>query len=735
MRRRLGQSLLAIAITFGPMVAVAPPASAVHVIDVAITAPQAEGLRYESHSVFTLDLAAHAVHVQVAITVTNQQPSYTSGNIIHQFYFPQIGVPVLSEATNFAATRDNGTALSVAPEDTPSPRVKIAAVTLKPALYYPQSQAIEFDYDLPAQPPRSQGLTRVNDAFSSFIAFGYGDPGMTSVQIKVPSSLDAEIVGVDMTRVLQGDQIVFNADGIDDPNTWTAAVDAHNDAQLVQKEETVDGQRIVIKGWPDDPQWVDFVDGQLKKGLLELEKLIGQPWPDSTKDLTVTETAAPYLYGYAGWYNPLKNAIDIGDELDPVVVLHEIAHTWFNKDVFVDRWISEAFAEEYATRALEKTGEPLKAPDPITPDAAGSVKLNDWGKPRLQDSESIDEEHFGYTASWTVLRKVTDEVGMDAMARVVDAAKRKLIAYQGHPAAEQLTTTTDWKRLLDLLEEVGGSKNASDLFKSYVIGLSDAELFLRHADAQTSYQKFVDASGDWSAPLAVRSAMSEWEFARATRLIGDAEQVQRTRDQIADTLRPLGRAVPPTLRQHYESQGGADLQPLIDEANQVLDASHHIVDANSAVHSGHGIAGTFGLLFAGADDKVHKAESALEKGDTAAAISLADSAHRQANDATKAGVTRMVILLLVAAAAYAMWTWGRPFALRTVHSRAEKKRKARDAALPAALPAAWPEWATPLPPEYTSAPPQHPPYPPPVAPQPPPDPSAGGPEAQDGDGF
>ena len=33
--------------------------------------------------------------------------------------------------------------------------VKFVGVDLKPALYYPQSQHIEFDYDLPAQPPRS----------------------------------------------------------------------------------------------------------------------------------------------------------------------------------------------------------------------------------------------------------------------------------------------------------------------------------------------------------------------------------------------------------------------------------------------------------------------------------------------------------------------------------------------------------------------------------------------------
>jgi hypothetical protein len=222
--------------------------------------------------------------------------------------------------------------------------------------------------------------------------------------------------------------------------------------------------------------------------------------------------------------------------------------------------------------------------------------------------------------------------------------------------------------------------------------------------------------------LAIRSAMGQWEFSRAASLTSDAEQVLHTRDQIADTLRPLGRSVPATLQQHYESQGGSDLQPVIDEANRDLEAAHHIVDANSAVHAGHGPLGSFGLLFAGANDKVKHAERALENGDAAGAIKLADSARLQAKDATKAGVIRLVVLLLVIAAAYAMWTWGRPFAHRKIEARAEKKRAET---VQAAVAAAWPEWAPPPPP-----------YPPPAPPETaPPDPSSGGATAPEQEEF
>jgi hypothetical protein len=726
MLRRVGQGVLAIALAFGPLLVTASPGAAMPEVAVAVTAPNAQGLRYESHSVYTLDLAAHAVHVQVAITVTNQQPSTTSGGIVRQYYFPRIGVPVLSEATNFSATRDTGASLNVSPEDTPSPLVKIAAIDLKPALFYPQSQSIEFDYDLPAQPPRSDGVTRINDAFSSFIAFGFGDSGITSVHIVVPASLTTDVVGVDMRREVHGDQATYIADAIDDPDVWTAAVDARNDAQLVEKEATVDGQRIVIKGWPDDQPWVDFVDGQLKKGLPELQQLIGQPWPDTTKDLTVTETAAPYLYGYAGWYDQIKNSIEIGDRLDALVVLHEISHTWFNTDLFTDRWVNEAFANEFASRALEKGGEPLESPGLVASDGPSAFKLNDWGKPRLQDSATLEEERFGYDASWMILRTISTEVGMDALKKVVDSASHRLLAFQTPTSADKSPTTPTSRDLLDLLEEIGGSKQATTLFTQYVITLDQASSLLERDSARTAYHQFADSSAGWGPPLAIRSAMSMWNFKHAIELIPDAQAILMTRDQIAETLRPLDRSVPAVLQQHYESDGELNLNAVADEANRDLDAAHHIVDANDAVHSSHGIVGTFGLLFAGANDKVSEAENALDKGDATLAISLADSARRQSKDATKAGIIRLVILLAVIATGYALWTWGRPFARRTLEVRAAKKQAAR-----APTPPPWPEWATPVPPYYPPAPPLPPPPPPLPHEIASPDPSSGGPPTQE----
>jgi len=655
MASRIGRALLGLVLATGPALVSVPQATAMPVV--AVAAPTDNGLRYESHSTFTVDLAATAVHVQVAITVTNQQASQTSGSFVRQFYFPRVGVPVLSEATHFSATKSDGSALDVQVDDTEDARIKIAAVDLRPDLYYQQTQSLEFDYDLPTQPPRSVGITRVNSAFASFIAFGHGDSGITSVQIKVPASLDSEIVGADMKRETQGDQTVFTADNLDDPDSWTAAVSARDDSRLVQREDTVDTRTILVKAWPDDPQWADFVEQQLRVGLPTLKELVGQPWPDESKPLSVIETVAPYLYGYAGWFNPLDNTIEVGDALEPIVILHELSHTWFNRDLFRDRWVNEAFANEFAARAIEKAGQPLQSPDLVAADSPGAFRLNEWGTPKFQDATTSDQERFGYNASWTILRQLDDEIGINGLEKVIDAAAHHRIAYQGAVPAEEIPGAADWRRLLDLLEEVGGSKQAEQLMSQYAVSLSDASTIAERDKVRAAYHRFVDGSAGWGAPLTIRRALAAWNFDRVSELLPRAEDVLHTRDQIATTLQPIGLPVPEGLEAHYASADAADLEAITDETNRDLDAARHLVDADHAVHAGHNVIAQLGLLFGGADDNLANAKTALARSDPNATIASADRARAIVNGATTAGLLRILFVLLTLAAYCALLAW------------------------------------------------------------------------------
>jgi hypothetical protein len=62
--------------------------------------------------------------------------------------------------------------------------VAVAVVDLVPDLDYGQTTHFRLTYDLPHR--RARPATVINAAFATFAAFGYGDPGLTSFEIRVP---------------------------------------------------------------------------------------------------------------------------------------------------------------------------------------------------------------------------------------------------------------------------------------------------------------------------------------------------------------------------------------------------------------------------------------------------------------------------------------------------------------------------------------------------------------------
>ena len=445
-----------------------------------------EGLRYEAHVVYDLDVAARAVHVALDVTVTNETPDVVSGGVISERYYPVAVVAVLAEATNFVAIKDDGRELGVEIEPTDSELYSFVLVDLAPDLFYPNSQTFRLTYDLPSQAPRSPGLTRINEAFATFTAFVLGDPGITSVQIQMPPGYEVELVGSEMVESEYGGKVIYTADPIADPDAWQVSVAARDDSKLVGHSVEVLDHEVEIQAWPDDQPWADFVDAQLADGLPVLQDLIGQPWPEAADDLTVIETVSPYLYGYAGWYRPDDDVIEIGDELDAIVVLHELSHMWFNSDLFADRWVNEGFAEEFSSRTLEARGEVLPAPEAIDPAAPGAKKLNTWSDPVLRNSLSDEEEAYGYNASWSVMRAVSAEIGVEKMSEVIAVASEERIPYTGDPAPEQFAGPFTWKALLDLMEDVGGSTQAAGLFAAHVVEADDAAVFEERAAARAA---------------------------------------------------------------------------------------------------------------------------------------------------------------------------------------------------------------------------------------------------------
>ena len=123
------------------------------------------------------------------------------------------------------------------------------------------------------------------------------------------------------------------------------------------------------------------VGATLRKAMPELESLIGLAWPVE-HDLDVRERFTPLLEGYAGVFFVDEQRIDVSEDLDPIVIVHEASHAWLNNDLFVERWIYEGLAQEYAWRVQTAVGgDNGGLPTPPSTDDPGFVKLTGWGHP------------------------------------------------------------------------------------------------------------------------------------------------------------------------------------------------------------------------------------------------------------------------------------------------------------------------------------------------------------------
>ena len=194
---------------------------------------------------------------------------------------------------------------------------------------------------------------------------------------------------------------------------------------------------LLVKGWPEDELWLTTVTTTLDRGLSELRELIGLPWP-VTNQLVVSEVYSPLLEGYAGIYYTAEDRIEISEDLDDLVIVHELSHAWFNDGLFTDRWIDEGLADTYAAITLEALGEDRQLPDEPLAGDEGRLDLVSWGPPERITDETAARETYAYNASWFVGNGLVEEVGPAGMRAIFRAAHDDRIAYRGAGPAEEV---------------------------------------------------------------------------------------------------------------------------------------------------------------------------------------------------------------------------------------------------------------------------------------------------------
>ncbi len=613
-----------------------------------------DGLSFRSTTTYTVDAISGVVHVLAEVSLTNTIADKPDGNYVNRRYFTGFSLPVPVGAVNQVATDTSGGTLGLTSRLIDgNTNFYVYDIDLAENLYYQQSTQVNVTYDITGLPPRSENPWRVNAAYAAFDAFGIGDDGKVTVRVVVPPGFVVDTFGDDALVTQDNGNTVYTATDILNPNEFDIFVSARNDAGLTDTQvSTPADDKFNLRSWPGDTEWQAFVTTQIRDGVPVLSTLVGQPWPiDETVE--VREAYTPYLYGYAGWFSAADNELEIGEDLDQEVVLHELSHAWFNDSWFSDRWLSEGFAQVYSNKAVIEMGGAALTPAAISSTDAGKVTLNDWGDPNFIDGAD-EVEGFGYNASFSVVQQIVDDVGADKMREVLAAVAARTIAYRGEASPEPLGQVVDWRRFLDLVDEVGGATGADQLVEQYVVTSTQSKLLEERTQARTAYQQLIDNGGSWAPPYLVRAKMAEWSFNAAQTAIDDSNDVLTLRDELDAKTAELASSYPADLEVTYEASE-TDLRGARAAMQQQIDTADAVLAGVAADAANDGVFDKVGLLGTNLPALLDEAKAALARGDHAVARAKAQEVIDTVDTAPELGKLRslwvgcgaVVLLLLV----------------------------------------------------------------------------------------
>ena len=629
---------------------------------VGVTPAAADELRWESEITYSADLEDGLLHLSSDTHLTALKPDSRSGNTITSYYFDEIEMYVPEYARNVKITSGSRELdFTIDPiSDLDYDGFSLLTVELGRRLFYKQSMDVRIEYDIPGDAPRTDSTFRVNPAYLSFGAWGWGDPGYISLNVVVPEEFSVDLSETEYSESTAEGVTTYSITDIEDPENFYIYVQGYNDDALWSEFAGLDDHDVLIRSWPDDTKWAREVREAVETGLPELQALVGLEWrPDIT--LEIIESQDVSLAGYGGWYLEDLEVIEIGEWVDPHLVLHELSHTWFNDDLFKERWITEGLADEFSGMAADNTNlaNPLDIWIEDVPNRTGSrMWLNDWVIPDLDDPNIDVYEGYGYDTSFWVIHELSEEIGSENLSAVIQAAMFDEIAYRGEPDPERVDEDDDWRRLIDLLEEVGGSNRAPALFEEYV---TDEDLSARSA-ARGEYADLLAQDEGWDAPYYVREPMGTWKFEIATERIGEASAILRTHDRITSNAELISATVPDSLEILYEAST-EELDEARAHAAALLTTSNEVVDAKATVDAERGLLTSIGLIGEDTDRELAEAVNAFSDDDLEDASQEAQEVTALIVDAEDVGTTRVLIvvgsLLLIILMIAALVVWRR----------------------------------------------------------------------------
>jgi hypothetical protein len=603
------------------------------------TAGAGRGLVVRAQTRYDVQPTAHRVQVTVDAVATSFEPDTPDART----YYSGVNFAVQPGAANvvaFAGGRQISAAITRRTDD-----FTVIEVTFSRGVFFRQSYAYTVAFDLVDPGGAGTRDLRIGRSLAAFPVWAFGTQGEagSSVLVELPRGYTPDLQGdeMDISELASGGTRLTAQPA--DPFAFFTYIAADRPGAFSESQLRVnvrDGRvRILIRAWDDDPQWAERVKRLIRRGLPELQELIGVAYP-SMRPLTVEEAATSRLGEYAGIYDPATAEIRVRYDADGFVTLHEAAHIWFNGNLFLDRWIGEAWAEFYgveAARSIGARGHTIELTDALLD---VRIPLNDWGGIGV---ESIAVEEFGYAASYSLAQDIAERTDLEHLALVWVAADGGEMAYQPAHATDEPVTGVpialqSWQRLLDLLEE-RTDVEYTDLWQEWVVNKRQLPLLATRQSARDQYADVLDAAGAWELPQSIRSYMGGWEFEATDKALTQASAVLEDRDAIVAMAAELDLTPPDALREAFQGDDGMDA--AASEAAAEIGAMEVLGDAADRVEV-PGLLASIGLLGRDLPFELSAARSAFSDGDLAAADRAAAQVIDASNAAADAGRVRVV---------------------------------------------------------------------------------------------
>ncbi len=644
---------LILGVTTAPVAA--PEATAAVAVPVAADDPDADtraDYRYRP------DLDRGVVAVEIEVVVTADKPNVPTADGVFQYFFERYGLLIPPEAEELTVTDASGVALTQERESLDD-FTDLLTVEFRRNIFYRQSAVFTVAFELPTGPAGSTSIVRVNAAHASFEAWVSPNLEEATLTVDLPTGFEDRGDGLVPFRLEPGDdggsQLVLDEL---DPEEFYTLVSLGDEDRLdvldidlatVFLDSDVTGT-IRVESWPGDVGWTEHVEDGIADGLPALQELVGLPWPIEG-ELVITESFSPVLYGYAGWYDRANDVIEVSDERDDLLLYHELSHVWFNDSLFLDRWVNEGLAELYAAETAGALGAGRPEPEPTSRTDEGAIPLDEF-----DGLLTPTEEAWGYRASWTLIEAVADEIGMEGMAQILEAADGREVAYVGDVEPERYPARPDWRRLLDLAENIQGVDEGplADLFQTWVVedvgpgADQDDERFDQRADARATYLELVETGDGWAVPYGVRRRLTGWDFERAQSLMAETRTALDRRDDLEDLLAPTGAALPAELETTFEASDD-DLEAFSTDLADVREAGVEVREAHDLLADDRSILERVGLLGADPERDQDLAVAALSEGRLADATAAANEVDARIAAASGQGTLRVALAALLLA--------------------------------------------------------------------------------------